>query len=355
MAGMAEWRWVRCFADQLRRCGLTEGEVVAVLSESSSRAELVETARLAAEMLGGRVFDLVVPTAANDQPVAIRSTGASQALQGNPAVLAGLAAAGLVVDCTVEGLLHAPELGAILGGGARVLMISNEHPESFERFSFDPTLEGRVARAHARMAAASTMRVTSAAGTDLAVRLAGAVTAGSTGVTAGPGSIAHWPGGLVLAFPAPGTVAGTVVLAPGDLNLTFKRYLERPVTLTVVDDHIIEIGGDGVDADLFRSYLAAFADAEGDRAAYACSHVGWGLNHQARWDELELYDKRDMNGTEARAFAGGFLYSTGANEVAGRFTAGHFDLPMRRCTITLDGEAVVRDGELVVEPVPPMS
>ena len=54
---MAEWRWVRCFADQLRRCGLTEGEVVAVLSESSSRPELVETARLAAESLGGRVFD----------------------------------------------------------------------------------------------------------------------------------------------------------------------------------------------------------------------------------------------------------------------------------------------------------
>jgi 2,5-dihydroxypyridine 5,6-dioxygenase len=62
-----------------------------------------------------------------------------------------------------------------------------------------------------------------------------------------------------------------------------------------------------------------------------------------------------VNGTEARAFAGGFLYSTGANEVAGRFTAGHFDLPMRRCTITLDGKPVVREGELVVEAVPPMS
>jgi len=84
MAAMAEWRWVQCFADQLRWCGLTEGEVVAVLSESSSRPELVETARLAAESLGGRVFDLVVPTPANDQPVAIRSTGASQALHDHP-------------------------------------------------------------------------------------------------------------------------------------------------------------------------------------------------------------------------------------------------------------------------------
>jgi 2,5-dihydroxypyridine 5,6-dioxygenase len=355
MAPMTEWRWIRIFAQQLQRCGLADGEVVAVLSESASRSELVETARLAAEMLGGQVFDLVVRTPVNDQPVAVRSTGASRALQGNPAVLAALAAAGLVVDCTVEGLLHAPELGAVLGGGARVLMISNEHPESFERFAFDPTLDERVAEAHRRLASASAMHVTSAAGTDLTVRLEGAVTAGSTGLTDGPGTIAHWPGGLVLAFPAPGTVEGTIVLASGDLNLTFKRYLEGPVTLTVVDDHVTDIGGEGVDADLFRSYLAAFAEAEGDRSVYACSHVGWGLNRHARWDQLELYDKRDVNGTEARAFAGGFLYSTGANEVAKRFTAGHFDLPMRRCTITLDGQPVVLDGELVVDPGPAMS
>jgi 2,5-dihydroxypyridine 5,6-dioxygenase len=344
---MAEWRWIRIFAEHFERCGLAPGEVVAVLSESSSRPELVETARLAAQSLDGQIFDLIVPTPVNDQPVAIRSTGASRALQGNPGVLAALGSSGLVLDCTVEGLLHAPELGAILGGGARVLMISNEHPENFERFRYDPELGRRVAEAHDALASASSMHVTSGAGTDLTVHLAGSVTAGSTGLTDGPGSIAHWPGGLVLAFPAPGTVEGSVVLAPGDLNLTFKRYLERPVTLEIRDDHIETIGGDGVDADLFRSYLAAFADAEGDRSAYACSHVGWGLNEHARWDYLELYDKGAVNGTEARAFAGGFLYSTGANEVAKRFSAGHFDLPMRGCTVALDGQVVVDAGRLV--------
>ena len=50
--------------------------------------------------------------------------------------------------------------------------------------------------------------------------------------------------------------------------------------------------------------------------------------------------------TELRAFAGNFLYSTGANEVAGRYTLGHFDLPMRSCTVQLDGEVVVRDGQV---------
>ena len=58
-----------------------------------------------------------------------------------------------------------------------------------------------------------------------------------------PGSIAHWPGGLVLAFPASGSVNGTVVLAP---------------------------------------YLAAFDEPD----AYAVSHVGWGMDPGARWEAL---------------------------------------------------------------------
>ena len=47
--------------------------------------------------------------------------------------------------------------------------------------------------------------------------------------------------------------------------------------------------------------------------------------------------------------AGNFLYSTGANEHAGRFTAGHFDLPLLGHTIALDGRVVVDAGELAAE------
>ncbi len=342
---MTEWRYIETFAAQLARCGLVDGEVVALLSESQSRPALVETARLAAQSLGGRVFDVVVPTPASTHSVPIRSTGASQAIAGNPGVIAALSSAGLVIDCTVEGLLHAPELGAILATGTRVLMISNEHPDIFERLAWDVDLPGRVDLAHQWLRGAARMRVTSDAGTDLTIDLTGAVTAGSTGVTSGPGSIAHWPGGLVIAFPAAHSVGGTLVMAPGDLNLTFNRIVESPIEMTIVDDHITDIGGSGVDAQLFRSYLASF----GDRASYATSHVGWGMNAAARWEAVELYDRRETWGTEARALAGSFLYSTGANETAGRFTAGHFDLPMRGCTVALDGIAVVERGELVAE------
>lgn len=39
-------------------------------------------------------------------------------------------------------------------------------------------------------------------------------------------------------------------------------------------------------------------------------------------------------------------WSTGANQYAGRYTLGHFDLPMRNCTIALDGTVVVKNGVL---------
>jgi 2,5-dihydroxypyridine 5,6-dioxygenase len=115
------------------------------------------------------------------------------------------------------------------------------------------------------------------------------------------------------------------------------------VRLQIEDDHVSDVIGDSPDAELMRGHFAAW----GERAAYAVSHVGWGLNPRARWDAMAFYDKSDFNGTELRAFAGNFLYSTGANEVAGRHTAGHFDLPLRGCTIELDGQAVVTEGRLL--------
>jgi 2,5-dihydroxypyridine 5,6-dioxygenase len=74
--------------------------------------------------------------------------------------------------------------------------------------------------------------------------------------------------------------------------------------------------------------------------------VGFGLNRKARYEALAMYDRRDTNGTELRAVAGNFLFSTGANEFAGRYTAGHFDIPVMRTTIKLDDVEVVRAGIL---------
>ena len=339
--------WLDAFEAVLCRCALQAGDAVAILCETQSRPVLVELARLSAARLGGRVFVLTLPSVFAAAEPAARSTGACEAVAQMAPVVAALAASALVIDCTVEGLMHAPELPAILKGNGvsqpRIVYVSNEHPEALVRLLPDDATEARVRDHVKRLRAARAMRVTSAAGTDLAISLQGAVVGGNWGSTTRPGTLTHWPGGLVLAFPAAGSVSGQLVLAEGDVNLTFKRYIERPIVLTIEDDHVTHIEGAGVDAELLRSYFSAW----NDRAAYAVSHVGYGLNDAARWDSMALYDKRDFNGTELRAFAGNFLYSTGANEVAGRHTRGHFDWPMRGCTVQLDGETVVNAGKVV--------
>jgi 2,5-dihydroxypyridine 5,6-dioxygenase len=338
-----EPQWIDAFAAVMALCKAAPGETVCLLAESQSRRINQGLAELAAQRLGCRPIRVVVPTPPQSGPAPLRSTGASRALQGHPSVLAALKASSLVVDLTVEGLLHAPELKDILAAGARVLMVSNEHPDILERLVPRAEDERPVRDALRRLRAARRMQVTSPAGTDLVVDLSGAPSAGVWGWTDRPGTVAHWPGGVVVAFPAAGTINGTVVLAPGDANLTFKRYVETPVRLTLVDDHVVAVEGDGLDARLLREHWAVW----GDRSAYAVSHVGWGLNPRARREALVFHDRRDINGTELRAVAGNFLFSTGANEFAGRYTAGHFDLPVFGCTISLDGVPVVQDGRLV--------
>jgi 2,5-dihydroxypyridine 5,6-dioxygenase len=337
-----EPQWLDAFEAVLRLCKAAPGEPFCILAESQSRALNQDIAELAARRLGCRSFRVVVPT----PPAAalpMRSTGASRALQGHPGALAALKASPLILDLTLEGLLHAPELKEILAAGSRVLMVSDEHPEVLERLVPREEDQPRVKAALAKLRAAKRMRVTSAAGTDLDVVLEGAPSAGVWGWTDRPGTVAHWPGGVVVAFPLAGTVNGTLVLSPGDANLTFKRYVESPVRLILRDDHIVAVEGEGADALLMRAHLAAW----GDRSAYAVSHVGWGLNPRARREALLFHDRRDVNGTELRAAAGNFLFSTGANEFAGRYTEGHFDIPVFGCTIALDGEDVVREGEVL--------
>ena len=104
-----------------------------------------------------------------------------------------------------------------------------------------------------------------------------------------------------------------------------------------------KISGSGTDKKLIEKYLKSFNDIN----AYATSHVGWGLNHKARYESLTMYDKAEINGTELRSLSGSFLYSIGANEFANRFTEGHFDLPMMDCTILLDDNIVVDKGYVV--------
>ena len=166
-----EGKWIDCFSRTFALCGVKEGETVAVLSETLSRGINVHLAELALLRLGARPFHVIAPTPAQQAEVAIRSTGCSVALAGNQGVIAALCASTFVVDCTVEGVMHSAELPKVLQTGARVLYVSNEHPEILERCAPSLAVRARFEKALQKLKSAKTMRVTSTAGTDLEIRV----------------------------------------------------------------------------------------------------------------------------------------------------------------------------------------
>ena len=57
-------------------------------------------------------------------------------------------------------------------------------------------------------------------------------------------------------------------------------------------------------------------------------------------------DDVDRSNGAVRGFAGNFLFSTGPNTQGGgtRVTQGHYDLPMKDCTVYLDNDMIIDHG-----------
>ena len=338
-----ELHWIDSFESIFKSCKLNPSETAIILSETQSRELNCNLAELALSRMGVPFYSIKVTSPRTISEAIIRSSGASLALNEQDKAVTALCDADFVVDLTLEGLMHSAQTHKILKSGTRIMTISNEHPDILTRLMPTEDLKQKTLEASRLCRKSKEMRVTSSRGTNLSVDMKGNNTVGVWGFTDKPGTLAHWPGGLVVSFPAAGSVNGTLVLQPGDINLTFKKYFESEVKLMIESDYVVSIDGTGSDAKLMSNYLSSF----GDKNCYATSHVGWGLNKLSRYESLTMYDKKDLNGTELRSLAGNFLYSTGANEFANRFTDGHFDLPMMGCTISIDEKKVVVDGALV--------
>ncbi|MNV72538.1 2,5-dihydroxypyridine 5,6-dioxygenase [compost metagenome] len=188
------------------------------------------------------------------------------------------------------------------------------------------------------------MHITSEAGTDLHCVLGEFPAISEYGFVDEPGRWDHWPSGFVLTWPNEGGTSGHLVLDRGDILLPMKSYVQEPIHVTVKDGYVTHIEG-GLDAELLADYMASFNDPE----SYAMSHIGWGLQPRARWSTLAMYDREATIGMDARAYEGNFLCSFGPNNEAGgsRTTACHIDMPLRHCTVSLDGEPVVAAGKVL--------
>ena len=319
------------------------GQIVTILTGPSSHPQTLQTVVIAATALGAIVNRLDLPAMNAERSLSrdkLAYVGRTPLFK-NGAAIAALKASDIVIDLMV--LLFSPEQMEILEWGTRILLAA-EPPEVLVRMVPTEDDRTRVLAASERLRAAKTMTVTSAAGTDFRCALGEYPLLIEYGYVDEPGRWDHWPSGFLATWSNEGSSEGSIVLDRGDILLPQKSYVREPIRLTVAGGYVRKVEG-GLDAELLEDYIASFDDPE----AYAISHLGWGLQPRARWSTLEQYDREATMGMDARAFAGNFLFSLGPNTEAGgtRDTACHIDIPMRRCTVSLDGDAVVEAGRVV--------
>lgn len=326
------------FRDELALCGVSSGDRVAVLTEGDQLRDYSEAFVTAAGDLGADVEDLNLSTSnAMSAEQRIAQLGRS-ALTGNDAAMSTLKDADLVVDLML--LLFSKEQIEIQDAGTRMLL-AVEPFEILKRLFPTQDLRDRVGAAEARLRAASQLRFTNAVGSDVTYSLGDRPILTEYGFTDTPGRWDHWPSGFLATVAIAGGVSGRVVMDRGDIVLPQMKCLEAPIDFSIESGRVTEIRG-GREAEQLRKFVESYADPR----AYDISHIGWGLNERAQW----TVDVPGI-GMDSRAYYGNVLFSLGPDiEFGGsNDTPCHLDLPMRGCTLYLDDEVIVRDGDVIPE------
>lgn len=134
-------------------------------------------------------------------------------------------------------------------------------------------------------------------------------------------------------------VHGRVVMDQGDILFPQKKTLSEPIEFVIEKGMVTAIRG-GRDAQALREFMETYRDPR----AYAVSHIGWGQNERCEWN-TEL----PGIGMDGRAHYGNVLFSLGPDTEFGgtNDTACHLDLPMRHCSLWLDGELIVERGNVL--------
>lgn len=322
---------VSLFGHQLVASALREVELCLCVTDTAWMPAYPAACMAAAQSIGARAAQLTFGWSAPPDPVALDA-------------LCGVA--DLIVYMTAHPLHYRPEIGRALQRGARVLCCM-EPPHVIDRLRFAPHVRAIALAGAARLGAARSLHITSAAGTDLRMEKAGRPALAAYGAADTPGHLDFWGLGAVQAAQTEGTTEGTVVLGVGDCIFHLGRFVEAPVQIHVAEGRITGIDG-GLDAFLLREALAAAKDD----GAWLAGHMAWGVDDRAIWTQ-PIVQTPDFGGggADVESFAGTVQIQFGSNDdvaFGGRNRSrAHLGLCLRNATLTLDGVPVVRDGRIV--------
>ena len=303
----------------VRDClGVSEGEEVLVIANPAT-SELGERMRAEAQDAGA---DAVLATIAER---------ASHAAEPPASVAAAMMAADVVLAPTVQSLSHTAARKAATDAGARIATLPGVTEEMLARvMSADMTeLRRRGAAVAKALDDGAEARLTCPNGSDLKLSLEGRVAIPDAGELTAKGAFGNLPCGE--GFIAPARTEGTLVI---DGSLAGVGLAESPVELTVEADHLIRASGE--QGTEFMELLTAHG-TDGTNVA----ELGIGTNEKAILTGNVLEDEKIL-GTCHVAF--------GASAAIGGEVQVpvHLDCVVIKPSLEIDGEPLVRDGELLV-------
>jgi leucyl aminopeptidase (aminopeptidase T) len=263
------------------------------------------------------------------------ATIAERATHGNepPRVIAeAMAAANVILVPTVQSISHTAARRRASEAGARAATLPGVTEEMLARV-MSADMDGLRRRSHAvaeALDAASEAHLTSPIGTDLTLDLSGRKAIADTGELTEPGAFGNLPCGEGFISPAGGH--GTLVV---DGSLAGIGPADEPVELVIERGHLTSArGGQGM---AFMELLTEHGE-DGTNVA----ELGIGTNEKAILTGEVLEDEKIL-GTAHVAFGA-------SASIAGTIQVPvHLDCVVMRPTVELDGEAILREGELLVE------
>ena len=281
----------------------------------------------------GALMRIVAQGEGAEATLAVMSERDSHAAEPPQTVAAAMRTADVVIAPTIQSLSHTEARKAASEAGVRVASMPGVTEEMLARVmgAEMEELRRRGAAVCAALDRASEARITCANGSDLRLGLEGRASIVDAGDLTGRGAFGNLPCGEGFIAPLEGTGEGTLVV---DGSIAGVGRVDEPVPLTVRDGRLTEAGGAAGEALL---ELLTVHGADGTNVA----ELGIGTNEEAILTGNILEDEKIL-GTAHVAF-GASAGIGGTVQVP-----VHLDCVVLEPTVEIDGEPLVRDGELLV-------
>ncbi len=306
-------------------CDVQPGEKGLVVIDAATDPVIAEAIALALEEVGASASILHTETSRADSG------------EPPPEVAAAMLEADVIFTAVQVSLTHTEATQGACARGGRVAALTQWVPDMLRGGGIEAdfrAIEPAVMRVAAIWDEGSEVTVTTAAGTNMTLDIRGRLgTPHAKTCVVRAGTFHPVPD-----IEAPVSLAGGngVIVCDASIPYLGIGVLTEPVTLTVENGNVTSITG-GAPADTVRAAWEAFDDPN----VYHLAELGIGMNPKAELTGRMLDDE---------GVATTCHFGIGTSRTLGGFVKAkcHYDFVLHRPTITVDGRAIMVDGELRV-------